>query len=238
MNQKDVFISHAGNDNQKFVHPLTKALDALAISYWLDEIDLKWGERIVEKVSAGLSISKYVLVLLSENFIARNWPRIELESALNQEISSGRLTVLPILIAPQDVVFRCIPLLRDKLYLRWEEGLDCIASKLLELLDRKYEGHWVHYHPVEYAGKVWIRVHKKPGSQDSNYRYEVIWGPWHYRADLSFGSKPSVTLWHMKGHDIVPIPIYFDISPECYVEFGVGEPPDMSAIDINKDWTC
>lgn len=237
MNQKDVFISHAGDDKQKFVHPLANALDALAISYWLDEIDLKWGQRIVEQVGSGLSISKYVLVLLSESFIARSWTRIELESALNQEISSGKLTVLPVMIAPPETVFNCIPLLRDKLYLKWDEGPDCIASRLLEMLERKYEGHWVHYHPVEYTGKVWIKVHKKPRSRVSSCRYEVTWGPWHYRDEVSFGGKPSFTLWHMKGTDILPIPIYFDISPECYVEFGIGEPPDPPAIDINRGWT-
>jgi len=63
--RKDVFLSHAFEDKEVHVLPLTRALDNCAISYWLDTVEIGWGDSIVTKLNEGLTASRYVLVLLS-----------------------------------------------------------------------------------------------------------------------------------------------------------------------------
>lgn len=51
----DIFISHASEDKEKIVAPLTSALDAAAITYWLDSAEIGWGDSIFRKINDGLS---------------------------------------------------------------------------------------------------------------------------------------------------------------------------------------
>jgi hypothetical protein len=176
--KRDVFISYASEDKHEYVHPLVEVLKSLGITYWLDEAEIKWGDKISRKINQGLSDSKYVLVLLTENFINKNWPLTELESAFHHETASGDVIVLPVLIAPSDVIFTKLPLLRDKLYLKWEQGAEGIAQQLLRLLARNYQSDWVHYHKAEYSGKVWIRIMPKPANRKVVHNYKINWGPW------------------------------------------------------------
>ncbi len=39
----DIFISHASEDKEQIVLPLVRALDAAAITYWLDGAEIGWG---------------------------------------------------------------------------------------------------------------------------------------------------------------------------------------------------
>ena len=82
---RDVFICHASEDKTTVVRPLTKALTEQGISCWLDEAEIKWGDSITKKVNEGLSISRFVIVILSQAFLSKNWPERELNAALNIE---------------------------------------------------------------------------------------------------------------------------------------------------------
>ena len=75
---KDVFFSHAYEDKGAFVYPLVKALDNYSVSYWLDEVEIGWGDSIVGRINEGLSNSHYVLVLMTETFLRKNWTVAEL----------------------------------------------------------------------------------------------------------------------------------------------------------------
>ncbi len=78
--QKDIFICHASEDKSDVVEPLVISLEKAGITYWYDEAEIKWGDSITEKVNEGLKISRYVIVVLSESFIQKNWPQRELNS--------------------------------------------------------------------------------------------------------------------------------------------------------------
>src|SRR5688500_5256255 len=101
---KDVFLSHTSKDKDQFVRPFAKLLDTHGITYWLDEGELKWGDRITRKINDGLRRSKYVIIFLSDNFLGRNWPEAELEAALNKETAEGRTIVLPIIIGNRELI--------------------------------------------------------------------------------------------------------------------------------------
>lgn len=136
MDKKDVFISHAYEDKKEYVYPLVEAFKKKKISYWLDEAEINWGDKITEKINQGISKSKFVIVLLTSNFLEKNWTMTELGSALHSENTSGNKIVLPILVASGKEIFKKYPLLRDKLYIDWRIGTEAIADKLLALLKK------------------------------------------------------------------------------------------------------
>lgn len=138
MNQieRDVFLSHASEDKIEFVRPFASMLETRGISYWLDDGEIKWGDKITKSINEGLAHAKYVIVFLSENFLGKNWPESELGAALGKENSSGQTVVLPIMIADAEAVLTRYPLLRDKVYLRWCDPLGPMIDQLESVISR------------------------------------------------------------------------------------------------------
>jgi hypothetical protein len=93
---KDVFICHASEDKLGVVEPLVVAFERANISYWYDKAEIHWGDSITQKVNYGLSISRFVIVVLSKAFLNKNFPQHELYSVLNIEIYSQEVKVLPL----------------------------------------------------------------------------------------------------------------------------------------------
>lgn len=136
---KDVFICHAREDKQMVAKPLIDALKLADVSFWFDEAEIKWGDSITQKVNEGLSMSQYVIVILSPAFISKNWPQRELYSVLNIEASFGEVKVLPLLVGTDEErrnIFQKLPLLNDKLYLTWENNARDIIDHLLSRLSK------------------------------------------------------------------------------------------------------
>jgi hypothetical protein len=116
---------------------MVNALKNASITYWYDEAEIKWGDSITQKVNEGLSVSRFVIVVLSKSFISKNWPQREMNSALNIEATSGEVRVLPLLAGTQKVreeIIECYPILNDKKYLIWENGINLIISALKDRL--------------------------------------------------------------------------------------------------------
>ena len=143
MNQlKDVFICHASEDKPEIVKPLVAAFKREGISYWCDEVEIKWGHSIPDKINEGLRISRYVIVVISKSFLSKNWPKRELSSALNIEASTGKLRVLPLFVGTDKArkeIFQKYPLLNDKLYLIWKDDVKEIVDALKDCLGRADE---------------------------------------------------------------------------------------------------
>jgi TIR domain len=134
---RDVFLSHASEDKGEFVIPLARELTKRGISCWLDEAEIHWGDRITQKINAGLQSSRYVIVFLSPRFVGKGWPESELAAALNKENSEGQTVVLPLVIGNERIVLNHYPLLQGKLHLNWKEGKAGIVDRLSSLLARK-----------------------------------------------------------------------------------------------------
>lgn len=88
---KQVFLSHATADKELYVVPFARKLDEAGISYWLDEAEIKWGDKIGQKINDGLNKSYFVVVFLTPSFVGRNWTETELSAALNRENDEGRV---------------------------------------------------------------------------------------------------------------------------------------------------
>jgi len=135
--EKDVFLCHASEDKNAVLEPLVGALDRADITYWYDKAEIRWGESFTKRVNEGLRVSRYVIVVLSDAFLRKNWPPRELEAALNLEASTGEPRVLPLLVGDADARARIIdsyPILNDKKHLIWSGGPEEVVRELRELL--------------------------------------------------------------------------------------------------------
>lgn len=79
-NGYDVFISHASEDNEEIVEPLANFLIQKGVKVFYDKISIAWGDSIPQKIDWGLSNCKIALLVLSEYFIKKTWPRKELDA--------------------------------------------------------------------------------------------------------------------------------------------------------------
>ena len=116
----DLFVSHASEDKPGFVRPLANILRELGISVWYDEFTLKVGDSISTSINKGLSQSRFGLVVISQAFINKPWPKAELEGLSAVAITKGSATfILPIWhgVSHSDVL-AFSPILADKVAIR------------------------------------------------------------------------------------------------------------------------
>lgn len=92
-----IFLSHTSAD-KPFVRDLKLRLEAHGVkSVWLDEAEMQIGDSLTKKIEEGLRKTKYIGIVLSPRSIKSPWVEKELEVAINREISSGEVVVLPLL---------------------------------------------------------------------------------------------------------------------------------------------
>lgn len=87
---QDLFVSHASADKLQYVQPLADAMTKRQITFWLDSVDIVWGDSVPLRVNEGLRRSRYVLLCLSRNYLDRPWPEAELASALAIQNQMGQ----------------------------------------------------------------------------------------------------------------------------------------------------
>jgi len=91
----DAFISHATEDKDDVARPLAKELVKLGFSVWFDEFSLKIGDSLRQTIDSGLRLSRFGVIILSNNFFAKNWPQYELNGLVSREIE-GHKVILPV----------------------------------------------------------------------------------------------------------------------------------------------
>jgi Fe-S cluster assembly iron-binding protein IscA len=109
----DVFICHSSKDK-----PLLKSIInefmKNEICYWIDAEQIKFGDRISEKIENGIKNSKCIMPCLSRNLIKSSWCRTEYNSIINAELS-GRSDRIVIPLQLDKIEDDDIPLLlKDK----------------------------------------------------------------------------------------------------------------------------
>ncbi|WP_346984890.1 toll/interleukin-1 receptor domain-containing protein [Chryseobacterium sp. POE27] len=136
MNKKyDFFISHASEDKEIFVRPLAEELLKLGFKVWYDELTLKFGDSLFEEISNGIRKSNYGLVIISENFLKKEWTKKELNGLISKEIFTKEKTILPVwLNISSDSIYEFSPLLADKVSIKViNNEIDKVIKKVLEL---------------------------------------------------------------------------------------------------------
>jgi TIR domain-containing protein len=235
MERRDVFLCHAGEDKDEFVRPLAEHLRINAITYWLDEAEIRWGDSITRKVNEGLSKSRFFIPFFTPAFYQRNFPETELYSAIDREIGEGATLILAILAIDPLLFKQRYPLLSSKRFMEWKSGASVITAELLKNLNREYRSRWVWIYPANHKGQVWFRVAACPNDAAKIHELRISWGPWTFTKKISL-KDGAVALVHSKSHDGVPVPITLVVKPKAYSDFGTDDPPEGNVVDINRGW--
>ena len=139
----DVFISHASEDKKVFVRDLASALVSAGLRVWYDEFTLKIGDSLRRSIDRGLAHSRYGIVVVSPDFLRKEWPQKELDGLAALEVN-GRKVILPVWheINAEDVR-KHSPTLADRVATSSEKGLNQVVADLLDAMGletRKREG--------------------------------------------------------------------------------------------------
>lgn len=131
----DLFISHAGEDKAEIVRPLAHALQAHGLKVWYDEFELRIGDSLRRKIDAGISRSRFGIVVLSKYFFAKSWPQYELDGLVTMSVS-GQQVLLPLWHnISKDEVVRASPSLADKVALRTSDySIEEIAGEIAAVI--------------------------------------------------------------------------------------------------------
>jgi transcription elongation factor Elf1 len=134
-----VFICHSSQD-KAFVRNLITRLEKDGIETWFDEIEIKIGDSIHQKINEGLKRTDFVAVVLSKSSVTSRWVKEEVSSASSMEkMAESGIFVLPILLETCEVP----PLLLDRRYANFRDDPDSAYS---ELVDAIYH-HFSARHP-------------------------------------------------------------------------------------------
>ena len=136
----DAFISHASEDKGQFVRPLAEGLTERGLTVWLDERELKVGDRLRRSIDLGLKQSRFGIVVLSPHFFEKQWPQDELDGLAARE-SDGTKVVLPVWHNIDAAGVRGFsPILADRVATSSSKGLKTVIDELMRVIDPGAEG--------------------------------------------------------------------------------------------------
>lgn len=135
----DVFISHASEDKDAIARPLAEQLRQCGFRVWMDETEIKLGDSLRRSIDRGLSKSKYGLVILSPDFLRKEWPQKELDGLVAREDGAEKV-ILPVWhnVTRAEVVSFSPPL-ADKLAVPTSKGLSHVVGEIRKVLSQKID---------------------------------------------------------------------------------------------------
>ena len=115
--QYDAFICHASEDKEVIARPIYHKLKEKGYNVFFDEMSIEWGDSLIDKINSGIASSRFGIIILSPNFIRKQWTQAELKGFFNRQIN-GENIILPILhnISIEEIKVK-YPLLGDILAL-------------------------------------------------------------------------------------------------------------------------
>jgi len=125
--QYHVFLSYASADRE-MAHKIVNELREQGNHVWFDAYELQYGDSIVKTIENAISVSDYLVVLLSPNSVNSVWVQKELGAALSSELTSRDITLLPVLIEACDIP----PILASYQHLDLRKDFEQGISRLIE----------------------------------------------------------------------------------------------------------
>jgi hypothetical protein len=131
---RDIFLPHASEDKDEIARPLRDALEALDVSVWFDEMQIKVGQSIRQEIERGIASSQFGVAVISPHFFQKPWTNAELDALFSRKMDLGLPRVLPIWHrVSKDEVLQHSPLLAGILALNTSTmSVEEIAAALAE----------------------------------------------------------------------------------------------------------
>ena len=92
-----VFLSYSHKD-EEVAKIIAERLRNENIDIWFDMFESNDSESLKNSVNNAISASDYLIMLLSQDSASSDWINLELNIALNKELNSRDITILPVLI--------------------------------------------------------------------------------------------------------------------------------------------
>lgn len=131
----DFFISHASEDKDLIARPLALELRDRGYEVWYDEFSLTLGDSLRESIDHGLATSQYGIVILSPDFMRKNWTREELDGLMARQTATGEKRILPVWHhISRDDLLAFSPMLAGKMGVSTESGFKNVVEKIVEVI--------------------------------------------------------------------------------------------------------
>lgn len=123
----DVFISHASEDKDEIARPIFEACTKLGLKVFLDEAHIGWGQSFTQKINTALGSARTILAIVSNTSVSKEWPIVEVNTALSLEVN-GQKKVVPLIVGKPDLTK--LPLIRGKDAMTWSGDAMAVAKRL------------------------------------------------------------------------------------------------------------
>jgi hypothetical protein len=109
--QPDIFISHSSKDN-KIATKIATDLNFCGIDVWLDQWELQIGQSLTDEIAKAMNESRYIAILITENYNNSVWTKTEYKKALTREQNEKRTVMLPLIVGDAKIP----DFIEDKIY--------------------------------------------------------------------------------------------------------------------------
>src|SRR5579863_3204307 len=90
-----LFLSHASEQKEQIVDNLASALSE-TYDVWYDKERIRPGASLFSSISEGLNWCDYAVIIISPEFITKEWTKAELRGAWTLQIERKRSVVIPV----------------------------------------------------------------------------------------------------------------------------------------------
>ena len=135
----DIFMSHSSRDKAAALN-LATTLNLCAIDVWLDDWELEVGQSLTDGIANAMDVSRYIAILITENYNKSVWTKNEYKRALAREQKEGGTVMLPLIVGGGQIP----EFLEEKIYidLRTEyfSGIAKLVGMIHELSQFRVSG--------------------------------------------------------------------------------------------------
>lgn len=149
----DIFVSHSSRDETAATR-LSISLNLCAIDVWLDDWELEVGLSLRDEIDKAMEGSRFIAILITENYNKTFWTKKEYEKALARE--EERTVMLPLIVGEAQIPdFRkdkiCIDLRRD-----YFSGITKLVAMIHGLSQFRVSRDLEDRPPPQSASDVWM----------------------------------------------------------------------------------
>ena len=149
----DLFLSHSSKD-QKAARKIAIDLTFCGVDAWLDEWEVEPGQSLTDVLADAMSKSKYIAILMTENYNTSIWTKTEYKQALSREQKEGRIVMLPLLLSGDTIP----DFIQDKIYIDLRHdyfaGIARLTARIREVPQFRIN-QAIEEHQPNSISKVW-----------------------------------------------------------------------------------
>ena len=118
------------------MRPLAESLQKHGLRVWFDEFTLRVGDSLRGSIDNGLARSRFGIVVISPNFLKKDWPQKELNGLVARE-GDGTKVLLPVWHnITLEKVREASPILADRMATSSSKELDQVVADLMQVIER------------------------------------------------------------------------------------------------------